>query len=226
MSRVRYGAIARALAGHGMIARGAFRPAAGEGLPTGTAMALMVGNAGPGMWRFFQAGRRDEVDAMNRWTRRVLDAVAAAVGASAHYPFDGPPWLPFQRWAGRAEAVFASPVGMSIHPQHGLWHAWRGVLAFADDLADLPPRRATANPCESCVTKPCLTACPAGAFSADGYDVPACGGHLRQPAGADCMALGCRARRACPVGRDATYLPAQAAFHMTAFLAAHGGAEG
>ena len=222
MSRPGYDAIVRALANQGLIARGAFRPAAGEGLPAGTVVALMVGNAGPAMWRFFEAGRRDEADAMNRWTRRVLDAVAADVAASAHYPFDGPPWLPFQRWAARAEAVFPSPIGMSIHQRHGLWHAWRGVLAFAGEVEGMAPRRGGRSPCERCAAKPCLAACPAGAFPAGGYDVPACTGHLKALAGADCMALGCRARRACPVGRDATYLPAQAAFHMAAFLDANG----
>jgi hypothetical protein len=51
--------------------------------------------------------------------------------------------------------------------------------------------------------------------------VAACVGHLETPAGAECMAEGCRARRACPVGTDYRYEPAQAAFHMRAFLAAH-----
>ncbi len=32
------------------------------------------------------------------------------------------------------------------------------------------------------------------------------------------MDLGCRARRACPVGREYFYDPEQAAFHMRAFL--------
>jgi hypothetical protein len=34
------------------------------------------------------------------------------------------------------------------------------------------------------------------------------------------MTGGCLARRACPVGTDYAYDPRQAAFHMTAFLAA------
>jgi hypothetical protein len=37
----------------------------------------------------------------------------------------------------------------------------------------------------------------------------------------DCMERGCRARLACPVGRDYRYVPAQARFHMTAFRANH-----
>ena len=36
-----------------------------------------------------------------------------------------------------------------------------------------------------------------------------------------CMDLGCRARDACPVGRDYRYAPGQANFHMQAFRLNH-----
>ena len=36
--------------------------------------------------------------------------------------------------------------------------------------------------------------------------------------GEDCMTHACRARRSCPVGRAYRYQPAQASFHMSAFL--------
>jgi len=60
------------------------------------------------------------------------------------------------------------------------------------------------------------------AFTAAGYAVTACAGHVAAPAGADCLGLGCRARRACPVGRAWHYPPAQARFHRAAFIAARG----
>lgn len=178
----------------------------------------MVGNAGPAMWQAFARERPAGADAMNRWTRQVVDRVAAALGARALYPFDGPPWHPFQRWAQRAEAVFPSPVGMLVHPRFGLWHAYRAALAFDAAVDGLPPREATGSPCASCAGRPCLTTCPVAAFDGEGYDVPACAAHLERAEGADCVDLGCRARRACPVGRDRTYLPEQARFHMEAFL--------
>jgi hypothetical protein len=67
------------------------------------------------------------------------------------------------------------------------------------------------------VDKPCLSACPVGAFSGRSYDVPACVNHTRSTAGVDCREAGCRARRACPVGREYPYEPDQARFHMDAF---------
>ena len=63
--------------------------------------------------------RDGRADPLDRWSRRVVDALAAALGARALYPFDGPPHWPFQRWARRAEAVHVSPLGLLIHPDYG-----------------------------------------------------------------------------------------------------------
>jgi hypothetical protein len=62
-----------------------------------------------------------------------------------------------------------------------------------------------------------------GAFTTAGYDVAACAAHVAAAAGADCLDLGCRARRACPVAPSGHYRPEQARFHMEAFLAARDG---
>lgn len=216
--------IGDALARQGLLLRGGFQPAEEDGVPampggTPARAVVIAGNAGPAMWRHFAAAPEagdGDADPLDRWTRRVLEGIAGGFGARALFPFDGPPYLPIQRWAARAEPVFRSPLGLFIHPTYGLWHAYRGALALAEPVA-LPPRDEAASPCESCRDRPCLSACPVGAFSAAGYDVPACAGHLELPAGADCMSLGCRARRACPVGAAYRYDPAQAEFHMLPF---------
>jgi hypothetical protein len=134
------------------------------------------------------------------------------------FPFDGPPFLPFQRWAQKAEPVHPSPLGILIHPDWGLWHAYRGALAFAERI-DLPLPDRRSSPCESCAGKPCLTACPVGAFTSAAYDVPTCVTHISAPAGAECI-TGCLARRACPVGLGYHHIAEQARFHQRAFLAA------
>jgi ferredoxin len=193
-------------------------PACVDGRPTQT--LVLVGNVGGSMWDAFAASPEladGAPNALDRWTRRVLDGIAGGLGAMPLYPFGGPPYLPFQRWAMRAEPVAPSPLGILIHPDYGLWHAYRGALAFAEPL-DLPPHDARPSPCAGCREKPCLTACPVGAFGPQRYDVPACVGHIAGAAGAACMAGSCLARRACPVGRAFTYGPAQAGYHMQAFL--------
>lgn len=206
-----------ALAAEGLILRGGFHPESHDGALAGSGTLLLIGNAGPAMWRAFERAGPSGPDPLDRWTRRVLSAVAARFGAAAIYPFDGPPYAPFLQWAKRAEAVLDSPLGMAIHPEYGLWHAWRGALAFPQRI-DLPDGAVTRRPCDSCATRPCSTTCPVDAFRDGAYDVEACANHLRTPAGGDCLEQGCRARRACPVGGDFIYAPAQAAHHMAAFL--------
>ena len=221
--------LADGLSAHGLILRGGFQPAEEDGLPPlpdgrPARLLMLVGNAGPALWRAFsQAPEAQDGDPhpLNRWTRRVVEEVAAGFEASALYPFEIRPAWPFQRWAQWAEPVFPSPLGLLIHPEFGLWHAYRAALLFAEPRSLAPPARAT-HPCEVCAEKPCLTACPVGAFKpAEGgvrYDVPACLNHIEGPAGHDCLEAGCRARRACPVGAEWRSEPAQAGFHMRAFL--------
>lgn len=213
-----------ALAEHGLAPRGAFHPGPADVVPGEAGTLVLVGNAGPAMWDAFAADRPAGPDALDVWSREVLGLVAARVGAVALFPFGGPPYLPFQRWAMRAEAVHPSPLGILIHPDYGLWHGYRGALAFVERL-ELPSRDDRPSPCESCADRPCLTACPVDAFSDSGYDVDSCAGYLRSPDGGDCMTGSCLARRACPVGRDYTYPPDQAAFHMSAFLRGRGPGE-
>ncbi len=210
-----------AVAATGLMCRGGFHPHPDDGVPGEPGTLVIVGNAGPDMWQAFSAGRWEETAPMNGWTSRVLGRVAADVGASVLFPFDGPPYLPFQRWAQRADAVFPSPLGPFVHPDFGLWHAYRGALAFTEELT-LPSRDERPSPCDSCDDRPCLTTCPVQAFEIGRYDVPACARHIASPAGADCMDHGCRARRACPIGQDYAYATAQARFHMDHFLDAHG----
>lgn len=147
----------------------------------------------------------------------MIDALGIRHGGSALYPTQGPPWLPFQRWAMRAEPVYRSPLGVSIHPDYGLWHAYRGALAFRRRFV-LPPRDPRPSPCESCVGKPCLQTCPVSAIRPDQYLVGTCAEHVGSSAGAGCLRFGCMARRACPVGVEFRYHPEQAHFHMTAFM--------
>ena len=214
--------IADALEKRGLTPRGAFHPEKSDAVPAtsnGRAAATLVlaGNAGPALWPAYAPHRGQFT--LDTWCVAVIGEIAGHFGASALFPQDGPPYLPFPSWAKRTEPVDNSPIGILIHPDYGLWHGYRGALIFAEHL-DLPAPEQRPSPCRTCEEKPCLATCPVNAFTQTGYDVAACVRHITTPQGADCRELGCRARRACPVGRDYTYEPPQAAFHMTAFVKA------
>jgi hypothetical protein len=205
---------------------GAFSPTAEDGvppLPNGRAArsVCLVGNVGSAFWRHVEASPEGAgPDPVDRWTGRVVGTLAAELGAGAVYPFDGPPWHPFQRWARRADPSLAvSPLGILIHPQWGLWHACRAALL----LAEPTPTRADAprpSPCDACPDRPCLHACPVAAFTVDGYDAGACARHLDGAAGGTCRGRGCLARLACPVGRAQRYSIGLHAYLLDAFVAA------
>lgn len=217
------------LADEGLIFRGGFQlepdeEIAGYPFGGGAKSLALVGNAGPAMWRRFSRSLEFSApeNPLNLWSERVLTRIAAQLGARALFPFGGPPYHPFIAWAKRAEGLRESPLGPLLHPEYGLWHAYRGALIFGEML-DLPARAEQPAPCATCADKPCLSACPVGAFQHwqnGGYDVAACAGHIASERGAACLDGGCLARHACPLGQDYAYEPQQARFHMEAFLRA------
>lgn len=202
---------------HRLAVLGGFAPQTDEpDLPRGTRCLLLIG-PGLGFWPHmtaqpqWQDGRPDPVD---RWSRQVIGRLACDLGAKALFPFGGPPWHPFHRWALRSGRAWDSPVRFLVHVDQGLWVSFRGALALRQAL-DPPP--AAANPCESCATQPCLTACPPGALRQTGYDLPACHGFLDQTSGQDCLTRGCAVRRTCPVSQTHDRMAEQSAYHMARF---------
>ena len=170
-----FAAVTAAVAAVGLTVRGGFHPTpedrvpeAGDGAACRT--LVLIGNVGPAMWTAFARARQAEPDVQNApeplesWVTGVIDALGKDLDARSFYPFGVPPYQPFQRWAQRAEAVFLSPIGILIHPDYGLWHAYRGALAFADRI-ELPSSDERPSPCESCADKPCLSSCPVSAFT-------------------------------------------------------------
>jgi hypothetical protein len=181
---------------------------------------LLVGNIGSSYWPVFSESAEyldGAAHPLDRWSRRVAEVIAAEFSLTPVYPFEGPPYYPFQRWAQRAESLEQSPIGVMMHPEYGLWHSYRFALLGAEFESDQAPPVA-ASPCLDCSEKPCLQRCPVGAFDESGYDVERCASYLQQTPLAECHALGCLARYACPVAPELRYIPAQGRFHLQAFL--------
>jgi len=182
-------------------------------LAPGASGALVVGNAGRGLWERFIASperalTRDPLDA---YTRRVLAESALLSDPPATIGFysdrhDGV-YLPLVALARRAGFGTPGRVGVLIHPVYGPWIAIRAVLLLAGDVHFREP--AVFAPCEGCPA-PCERACHGSVVGATGVDAAACYQvRLTNPA----CALTCDARRACIVGPEHAYSAEQTAHH-------------
>lgn len=216
--------LSQTLSPRGLILRGGFNfdlsDVAPPGLSGAPAMAvLLVGQAGAAPWPHFSRWRERQPAALENpldtWSREVVDDVAEETGALAVYPSDKP-YLPFQQWAMRAEGLKPSPLGILMHPEYGLWHAYRGALLFEHELPIQPPE-AVNHLCDACIGKPCLKSCPVNAYSEAGFAYQDCQAHVRGTYGEDCRTGGCLDRNACPYGKDYRYPAGVQAFHMAAF---------
>ncbi|KMW58210.1 Ferredoxin [Candidatus Rhodobacter oscarellae] len=197
---------------------GAFHPTPEDRAPQGRRTLVLLGPREPGFWAAFtdspeyQDGSAHPLD---RWSTRVITALAEELDAEPLFPFGGPPYQPFISWAMRSGRAWQSPAGPLVHDTAGMMVSYRGALAMRAKIS-LPAR--PGKPCVTCATQPCLNACPVDALSAQtGYDLAACHGFLDTAAGADCMSRGCAARRACPVSQNHARQEAQSAFHMRSF---------
>ncbi len=202
---------------------------------------VLIGQAGSRIWPYFAAQTR--FASLDAWSSHHLSHLATRLGGLYIDPSSGPPYWPFQKWLYDTGHFFRSPLGLAVHVRFGLWTAVRGALrltpARASHAAFLNrawhrletqtlsrPAAASvpaSSPCVSCATKPCLSACPVGAFEAGSssdepgrFEASRCREGLAKPL--PCLRLACTARHACPVGRQYAYHPAHAAFHMRAFL--------
>jgi len=115
----------------------------------------------------------------------------------------------------------ASPLGLGLHPKYGPWFAYRALVRTDRPLQT--PQHAAANTvalsastsaCISCVSTPCVGACPGTAVSlANDFNVSACA-EFRMQQNSTCKEQ-CHARNACPIGQQHRYSEEQRAYHMT-----------
>jgi hypothetical protein len=122
------------------------------------AALLLVGNRGSTMWHAARPRRAQSLDA---WTERTVGRIAAEFGLSALYPFSDARWgdgpWPFTRRAMRTGRMFASPLGLTIHPTYGLWHAFRAALLLPEPLNGALGPDGDGSPCERCAEDPVWT---------------------------------------------------------------------
>ena len=171
---------------------------------------ILLGHGGTALWEAVNQsgiGGRDPID---DFTVRVVRQWMSEFQPENRYAilYPGPQPIALQRLGALAGWHHASPFMVGIDTEWGTWYAYRAVV-----LADtrFAPSRAVdrINPCATCQTKPCITACPASAMADGSFSLQKCISWRKQ-ADSPC-AFTCLARVACPVGNDHRYTAEQLA---------------
>ncbi|HPR07556.1 MAG TPA: hypothetical protein PLI17_13075 [Denitromonas sp.] len=169
---------------------------------------ILIGNAGPTLWRSVCASdidSNDPIDAFSvREANRWLDQHCP--GHTQHRLYPGHAPVDLQQLGQLAGWHHASPFKLGIQPGWGTWFAYRVALLADTALPGTAPRHTT-SPCLGCIDSPCVRSCPAGAMADGNFALDACIDYRQRPDSR--CADTCVARLHCPVGEANRYDTAQ-----------------
>jgi len=174
---------------------------------------VLIGHGGRRMWETLQGSRTETADPIDRYsiylTQQFIHNYLDDPPIRWLYP-DSPHIAPLQQLGESAGWCSPSPLGSGISPHYGVWFAYRA--AFLTD-ADLPviSEQPAHSPCDNCLEKPCINACPTGAVKLESTDIGTCAAH-RLGVNSRC-ADRCLARMACPVHPEHRYTLEQIQYH-------------
>ena len=182
-------------------------------------MALF-GNGGTRYWQSVQNDLNDDAHPVDSFFIRSAERLFGnAKNNVSDYKivYPGNHFVPLQQLGKLAGWHHDSTMGLGIHPEFGLWFAYRGVVLFnCDDTRDFKPylehtAQSAESPCDSCEDKPCIPACPAKSITEARYDVSLCTDY-RMSTDSSCQ-YRCISRQVCPIGKKHRYLSDQLKYH-------------
>ena len=180
---------------------------------------LVVGSSGPQMWSAMKGEMASSPRFLSDEPHPIDAFVVLAIGRCDSTLNEVPrDWvfcsatskvsMDFRALGAACGMGLVSQLGLLIHPEVGPWLGMRAACFLDVDLEPSP--KLTVNPCDSCVDKPCETACPVSAYDNGVWDVSACAGfHITSQ---KCDRT-CWSREACPVGIDGKYSDEQLLYH-------------
>ena len=186
---------------------------------------LLIGSAGKKLWQAMPAEYLQRDNPVDEYSVDCVNRVFAQLLPDDSWQFLFPispsgVEISLQSLGLQAGWHHASPLGIGINGQQGLWFAYRAVLVVECDIVDVDQivEVTGESPCLSCDGKPCLSRCPAQAldFGSD-PDLSACVAHRVLPE-SECVST-CLARLACPVAPQFKYSDEQVAYFYQRSLA-------
>jgi hypothetical protein len=165
---------------------------------------ILVGHGGKALWECVKAARMVGADPIDDYSIQTIDRCFAEYLPANRYRivFPGDQPVALQQLGKLAGWHHAAPFMVGIDPIWGSWYAYRAVvLADTNFCPFLTVNRN--RPCDSCQTRPCIAACPAGAMNDGGFALDKCIAYRKRDDSA-CHHT-CLARAACPVGSEHRY---------------------
>lgn len=183
---------------------------------------LVFGHAGKRVWRALTTDRpppwasQHPVDDFSLATVRAhLEGELGVHRWAALYP--GTAMVPLQELGTLLGWHQPSPLLVGISAEFGTWFAYRAVVVADTDLPLTVAAVGKVSPCDACVEKPCLDACPGAALTTGVLSIGRCV-DFRVAEESPC-ADRCVAREACPIGVEHRYDREQIGYHYGASLA-------
>lgn len=212
---------------------------------TGFSQLILLGHGGTDLWKAIaeQGTDIDSPDPVDDYTLKSLSAWfnARHIKHSFLYPMLPhahtaadksalkPIHVPLQTLGLLAGWHHSSPMKVGINRQWGLWYAYRAVVladsTFPADKQNVEgsslervnnSAAVSSSPCDTCSSKPCISACPADALSEGTLRFERCAAFRLQP-NSPC-AQRCLAREACPVAVEHRYSTQQIQYHYSRSL--------
>lgn len=174
--------------------------------------AVLIGNAGSGLWRALQEYGMDSADPVDDFSIHLANQYSSQYLKTSNfilYPSSYP--ISLLKFGMRTGWAHTTPMGISIHPIFGTWFAYRALFLVQKKLEKSVPLP-DPHPCESCVDKPCQPICPSGAVRDIGFfGLDECARYRIQN-DSRCSQQ-CLSRLRCPVGSEHRYVPKQMQYH-------------
>ena len=165
---------------------------------------ILFSHAGRRLWECVQAEGIHSAHPIDEYSVRTVQSwlMQALPQARSRRVFPGTQPIGLQRLGAIAGWHRAAPFMVGIDSVWGSWFAYR-VAILTDTALPASPPIDNGYPCDNCVDKPCISACPAGALASGSFNLAACNAG-RLATDSHC-ALACLARNACPVGAEHRY---------------------
>lgn len=190
---------------------------------------LLFGAGGDEFWRCLKAQTAEGViDASATHVHAVDDFSERIIDAALEHHFSA--FTTEQLYPGNTRIVlsglgeylgwsFPTPLGLGINPDYGLWFAYRALVWIDVPIVVDTVKSQAISPCQTCVTRDCIAACPAAAVSAEKPFALASCASFRLQSNSNC-AQRCIARLACPVAADNRQSLEQHGYHQQRSLPA------